>query len=251
MLVDKLFSCGEWEPSEVIVPYLLHHLELLRDDRVYAKRFDAYLREWRVKNDPIANVKNTKVRGSELSECPRKIYYRLTGAPAEQITRPEWAFVARIGEHIHTELQAALVFNDLVPPQNCEYKIETDELSGRIDVLWPPNIVVDIKTVSQDVFSGERKRSQKLAGYEAQLAVYSYMVGGTNTIIILVNRNSGELLEYARRFEKREQLFWVNKAKEIFEANAPPDRQFNPDTHYFCQKLCPYRSICKGDADEK
>lgn len=251
MLVDKLFSKFGWEPSEIIVPYLNHHFELLREDRCYAKRFNVYLRERFAEVEPDFSVKGTRVRGSELSECPRKIYYRLTGAPSEPITRPDWAFVARIGDYIHAELQAALVFNNLVPPQNCEYKVENDIVAGRIDILWPPDIVADIKTVNQDAFAG-RKRDQKLASYEAQLAVYTRLIGGSLAVIILVNRNTGELCEFKRQFEEKEQIFWLNKAEEIFSAKTPPQRQFNPETHYFCQKLCPYREICIGEnADEK
>ena len=114
--------------------------------------------------------------------------------------------------------------------------------------------VVEIKTSNQKAYDKLVKEGVKVAKPEhyAQCMCGMGMSGMDRAAYIAVNKND-ESIHFERiRFDKKEWLRLLQKAKEIIFATEPPDR-INESPAWFECKWCAYADIChdQGDIAEK
>jgi CRISPR/Cas system-associated exonuclease Cas4 (RecB family) len=150
-----------------------------------------------------------------------------------------------MGDAIHTHLEALLA--EAFPGQvETEVRVVGDAVSGRIDVLLTEDngtlTVVDIKTVG----AREWATRAKIDEYIDQISVYAALVGAATGVILLVNRDTGEMeelrfdIDYRRAealFAKAHRLLTLARDGYIAEATV-----WGTDA---C-RWCPYRRRCEA-----
>jgi len=146
------------------------------------------------KRRPVAA--RERVYASEISACDRRITFGLLGCEpdAPRADSPS----APIGDAIHAHLEALLV--EAFPGRvETEVRVVGGAVSGRIDALLIEEdntlTVIDIKTVS----AREWALRSKLEEYVDQISVYAALVEAQTGVVLLVNRDTGEMEEV--RFE--------------------------------------------------
>ena len=146
------------------------------------------------KRRPVAA--RDRVYASEISACDRRITFGLLGCEpdAPRADSPS----ALIGDAIHAHLEALLV--EAFPGRvETEVRVMSGAISGRIDALLLEEddtlTVIDIKTVS----AREWAARSKLEEYVDQIGVYAALTDAQTGVVLLVNRDTGEMEEM--RFE--------------------------------------------------
>jgi CRISPR/Cas system-associated exonuclease Cas4 (RecB family) len=146
------------------------------------------------KRRPVAA--RDRVYASEISACDRRITFGLLGCEpdAPRADSPS----ALIGDAIHAHLEALLV--EAFPGRvETEVRVMSGAISGRIDALLVEDdntlTVIDIKTVS----AKEWATRSKIEEYVDQISVYAALVEAQTGVVLLVNRDTGEMEEL--RFE--------------------------------------------------
>ena len=146
------------------------------------------------KRRPVAA--RDRVYASEISGCDRRITFALLGCEpdAPRADSPS----ALLGDAIHAHLEALL--KEAYPGRvETEVRVMSAAVSGRIDVLLLDDndalTVVDIKTVS----AREWATRSKVEEYIDQISVYAALVEAQTGVVLLVNRDTGEMEEL--RFE--------------------------------------------------
>jgi CRISPR/Cas system-associated exonuclease Cas4 (RecB family) len=146
------------------------------------------------KRRPVAA--RDRVYASEISACDRRITFGLLGCEpdAPRADSPS----ALIGDAIHAHLEALLV--EAFPGRvETEVRVMSGAISGRIDALLVEDdntlTVIDIKTVS----AREWATRSKLEEYVDQIGVYAALTDAQTGVVLLVNRDTGEMEEL--RFE--------------------------------------------------
>ena len=146
------------------------------------------------KRRPVAA--RDRVYASEISGCDRRITFGLLGCEpdAPRADSPS----ALLGDAIHAHLEALLV--EAFPGRvETEVRVMSGAVSGRIDALLIEEdntlTVVDIKTVS----AREWASRSKLEEYVDQISVYAALTDAQTGVVLLVNRDTGEMEEM--RFE--------------------------------------------------
>jgi len=132
------------------------------------------------------------VYASEISGCDRRITFALLGCgpDAPRADSPS----ALIGDAVHAYLEALLV--EAFPGRvETEVRVVSGAISGRIDALLTDEndalTVIDIKTVS----AREWASRSKLEEYIDQISVYAALVEAQTGVVLLVNRDTGEMEE--------------------------------------------------------
>jgi len=167
-----------------------------------------------------------RVYASEISGCERRITFALLGCEPDvpQTDSPS----ALMGDAIHLYLEALLT--EAFPGRiETEVRVVGDAVSGRIDVLLTEDdglqTVIDIKTVGAREWSVR----SKIEEYVDQISVYAALVGAATGVILLVNRDTGEMeelrfeIDYARAealFDKARRLLELAREGCIAEATA-------------------------------
>jgi len=146
------------------------------------------------KRRPVAA--RDRVYASEISACDRRITFGLLGCEpdAPRTDSPS----ALIGDAIHAHLEALLV--EAFPGRvETEVRVMSGAISGRIDALLVEDdntlTVIDIKTVSAKEWASR----SKIEEYVDQISVYAALVEVQTCVVLLVNRDTGEMEEL--RFE--------------------------------------------------
>jgi len=146
------------------------------------------------KRRPVAA--RDRVYASEISGCDRRITFALLGCEpdAPRSDSPS----ALLGDAIHAHLEALLM--EAFPGRvETEVRVVSGAVSGRIDALLIEEdntlTVIDIKTVSAKEWAAR----SKLEEYVDQISVYAALVEAQTGVILLVNRDTGEMEEM--RFE--------------------------------------------------
>jgi len=146
------------------------------------------------KRRPVAA--RDRVYASEISACDRRITFALLGCEpdAPRTDSPS----ALIGDAIHAHLEALLA--EAYPGRvETEVRVVGGAVSGRIDALLVEDdntlTVIDIKTVSAKEWASR----SKLEEYVDQISVYAALTDAQTGVVLLVNRDTGEMEEL--RFE--------------------------------------------------
>jgi CRISPR/Cas system-associated exonuclease Cas4 (RecB family) len=146
------------------------------------------------KRRPVAA--RDRVYASEISACDRRITFGLLGCEpdAPRSDSPS----ALIGDAIHAHLEALLV--EAFPGRvETEVRVVGGAISGRIDALLVEDdntlTVIDIKTVSAREWATRSKMNE----YVDQISVYAALTDAQTGVVLLVNRDTGEMDEV--RFE--------------------------------------------------
>ena len=146
------------------------------------------------KRRPVAA--RDRVYASEISNCDRRITFGLLGCEpdAPRSDSPS----ALLGDAIHAHLEALLM--EAFPGRvETEVRVVSGAVSGRIDALLIEDdntlTVIDIKTVS----AREWASRSKLEEYVDQISVYAALTDAQTGVVLLVNRDTGEMEEM--RFE--------------------------------------------------
>ena len=146
------------------------------------------------KRRPVAA--RDRVYASEISACDRRITFGLLGCEpdAPRADSPS----ALLGDAIHAHLEALLV--EAYPGRiETEVRVVSGAVSGRIDALLVEDdntlTVIDIKTVSAKEWAMRSKTEE----YIDQISVYAALVEAQTGVVLLVNRDTGEMEEL--RFE--------------------------------------------------
>jgi CRISPR/Cas system-associated exonuclease Cas4 (RecB family) len=146
------------------------------------------------KRRPVAA--RDRVYASEISGCDRRITFALLGCEpdAPRADSPS----SLLGDAIHAHLEALL--KEAYPGRvETEVRVMSAAVSGRIDALLLDDndalTVVDIKTVS----AREWATRSKVEEYIDQISVYAALVEAQTGVVLLVNRDTGEMEEL--RFE--------------------------------------------------
>jgi CRISPR/Cas system-associated exonuclease Cas4 (RecB family) len=184
-----------------------------------------------------------RVYASEISACERRITFALLGCEPDEarVDSP----TALMGDAIHSYLEALLT--EAFPGRiETEVRVVGDEVSGRIDVLLTEEdgtlTVIDIKTVGAREWSARSKIDE----YIDQISVYAALVGAATGVVLLVNRDTGEMeelrfdIDYRRAealLEKARRLQTLAREGYIAEATA-----WGTDA---C-RWCPYRKRCEA-----
>jgi CRISPR/Cas system-associated exonuclease Cas4 (RecB family) len=146
------------------------------------------------KRRPVAA--RDRVYASEISGCDRRITFGLLGCEpdAPRADSPS----ALLGDAIHAHLEALL--KEAFPGRvETEVRVMSGAVSGRIDALLVEDdntlTVIDIKTVSAREWATRSKMNE----YVDQIGVYAALTGAQTGVVLLVNRDTGEMEEL--RFE--------------------------------------------------
>jgi len=146
------------------------------------------------KRRPVAA--RDRVYASEISACDRRITFALMGCEpdAPRSDSPS----ALLGDAIHAHLEALLM--EAFPGRvETEVRVMSGAVSGRIDALLIEDdntlTVIDIKTVSAKEWASR----SKLEEYVDQISVYAALTDAQTGVVLLVNRDTGEMEEM--RFE--------------------------------------------------
>jgi len=142
------------------------------------------------KRRPVAA--RDRVYASEIAGCDRRITFGLLGCEpdAPRADSPS----ALIGDAIHAHLEALL--KEAYPGRvETEVRVMSGAVSGRIDALLVEDdntlTVIDIKTVSAKEWATRSKMNE----YVDQISVYAALVEAQTGVILLVNRDTGEMEE--------------------------------------------------------
>jgi len=142
------------------------------------------------KRRPVAA--RDRVYASEISACDRRITFGLLGCEpdAPRADSPS----ALIGDAIHAHLEALLV--EAFPGRvETEVRVVGGAISGRIDALLVEDdntlTVIDIKTVSAKEWASRSKMNE----YVDQISVYAALTDAQTGVVLLVNRDTGEMEE--------------------------------------------------------
>jgi len=167
-----------------------------------------------------------RVYASEISGCERRITFALLGCEPDEARTDSPS--ALMGDAIHLYLEALLT--EAFPGRiETEVRVVGDAVSGRIDVLLTEDdgtpTVIDIKTVG----AREWATRSKIEEYVDQISVYAVLVGAATGVILLVNRDTGEMeelrfeIDYARAealFAKARRLQELARNGFVAEATA-------------------------------
>jgi len=183
-----------------------------------------------------------RVYASEISACERRITFALMGCEPDEARADSPS--ALMGDAIHSYLESLL--SEAYPGRvETEVRVVGDAVSGRIDALLLEDdgtlTVIDIKTVGAREWSAR----SKIEEYVDQISVYAVLVGAATGVILLVNRDTGEMeelrfdIDYTRAealLEKARRLQTLAREGYIAEATA-----WGTDACRWCQ----YRKRCE------
>jgi hypothetical protein len=222
------------------------------------------------------------VYASGLKNCARSQMLGIAGfTPAEsdkQQENPQWNVVADFGSALHELVEKWL--KELGISVKSEYRVKyavegKSVVTGRVDhrvrvdhiELDQPEdsvltakitrqsreAILDVKTVGSKDFK-QGAHSPKMPGYVAQLSVYCHLEGVKTAIILLVNRDSGELMELEFDYDPEYAEKMLRRAKGIVDwatANRlPPAEEWaGSDGSFGCKAFCPFYRQCKREQD--
>jgi len=162
------------------------------------------------KRRPVAA--RDRVYASEISACDRRITFALLGC--EPDTPRSDSPSALLGDAIHAHLEALL--KEAFPGRvETEVRVMSGAVSGRIDALLTDEndalTVVDIKTVSAKEWASR----SKLEEYVDQISVYAALTDAQTGVVLLVNRDTGEMEEMRFEIDRVRAEALLDKAQRL------------------------------------
>ena len=191
------------------------------------------------KRRPVAA--RDRVYASEISACDRRITFALLGCEpdAPRSDSPS----ALLGDAIHAHLEALL--KEAFPGRvETEVRVVGGAISGRIDALLTDEndalTVVDIKTVS----AREWASRSKLEEYVDQISTYAALIEAQTGVVLLVNRDTGEMEEIRFDVDRTRAEALLDKARRL-QALAR-DGYIAEATAWGTEECrwCPFRKRC-------
>ena len=191
------------------------------------------------KRRPVAA--RDRVYASEISGCDRRITFGLLGCEpdAPRSDSPS----ALLGDAIHAHLEALLM--EAFPGRvETEVRVVSGAVSGRIDALLIEEdntlTVIDIKTVSAKEWAAR----SKLEEYVDQISVYAALVEAQTGVVLLVNRDTGEMEEMRFEIDRARAEALLDKARRL-QALAR-DGYIAEATAWGTEECrwCPFRKRC-------
>jgi hypothetical protein len=120
---------------------------------------------------------------------------------------------------------------------------------GHIDAMWMEqevaHAIIEIKTAKDSSFnifvkSGLKKWNPK---YYAQIQAYMGMSGIHNAYILVLNKDTSDLMDEHVDFNPNFYQKLLEKAKMIYEAEIEPPR-INGSPLWFQCKMCKFNRVC-------
>lgn len=211
----------------------------------------------------------TRVHASSIKECARKQAFAIMGfTPTEtqmQKDNPHWYASADFGTEMHNRVEEYLAGAGLLV--KAEYRVESADgaVSGRVDALIEDSLwagvveegktarqaILDVKTVKHEDFK-KGAYADKVKGYVAQLSVYCRLENVPTAIILMVSRNTGEMLELEFDVDTEyadsllERASWIAQSAEKRE--LPPAEEWGS---FYCTAFCPFYRLCKREEDTR
>jgi CRISPR/Cas system-associated exonuclease Cas4 (RecB family) len=192
------------------------------------------------KRRPVAA--RDRVYASEISACDRRITFGLLGCEpdAPRADSPS----ALIGDAIHAHLEALLV--EAYPGRvETEVRVVSGAVSGRIDALLEEEdgtlTVIDIKTVSAKEWAAR----SKIEEYIDQISVYAALTDAQTGVVLLVNRDTGEMEEMRFEIDRARAEALLYKALRlqslVFDGRIAEATAWGTEE---C-RWCPFRKRCE------
>lgn len=198
-----------------------------------------------VKNNRTLRRQRT-VYASDIGGCERKITLSLLDMKkTDDVGRDNWLISAELGNVIHNWVQSLILY--YYPNAQIEYRVESDDgsVSGRVDAVVDTEegrIIIDIKTVNSREF---RERS-KLDQWKDQINVYGTILFAAKGLILLVNRDTGELDEITFDIDYQRAGELIARAGKIvdYAKNGIVGIAEFAGSRY-CSLFCPFFSRCE------
>ena len=193
------------------------------------------------KRRPVAA--RDRVYASEISNCDRRITFALLGCEpdAPRSDSPS----ALLGDAIHAHLEALLM--EAFPGRvETEVRVVSGAVSGRIDALLIEDdntlTVIDIKTVSAREWATRSKTEE----YIDQISVYAALVEAQTGVVLLVNRDTGEMEELRFVIDRARAEALLYKALRL--QSLALDGYIAEATAWGTEECrwCPFRKRCES-----
>lgn len=158
-----------------------------------------------------------RVRASSVGDCQRQLWFDLARAKEDEPEgKPEWKIVAAIGTVLHEVLEDLLTTSDLVSRQ--EFLVEIEGIfGGKVDAeldIDGQKYILDWKTVAHKDFL-RKEKLWKIEKYVNQLSSYGNLLGIHKAVVVLVDRNTSELLEVPLNLDPNLGEELLEKAHEV------------------------------------
>lgn len=233
------------------------------------------------------DFKQERVYASQLKNCIRQQAMGIMGFPKHETGEnyPQWAAVADLGTWLHDKVEGWLkAIGGTVTAEfdvvDAEFGVRSpdDTLGGRVDAhladvvvkvegdrgrkrKWAgredyqasievqgEQYILDAKTVGEKDYK-EGAWGRKVQGYIGQISVYGHLTGAKKGIILLVNRNTGEMMDLEFDIDPDYAEAMLQRAAYIVQtANArelPAAEEWTPSgPSFFCRNCCPFFRIC-------
>jgi len=192
------------------------------------------------KRRPVAA--RDRVYASEISACDRRITFALLGCEPDALREDNPS--ALIGDAIHAHLEELLM--EAFPGRvETEVRVVSGAISGRIDALLLEEddtlTVIDIKTVS----AREWSTRSKIEEYIDQISVYAVLVEAQKGVVLLVNRDTGEMEELRFAVDRARAEALLYKALRL--QSLAFDGRIAEATAWGTEECrwCPFRKRCE------
>jgi len=192
------------------------------------------------KRRPVAA--RDRVYASEISGCDRRITFALLGCEPDALREDNPS--ALIGDAIHAHLEELLM--EAFPGRvETEVRVVSGAISGRIDALLVEDdntlTVIDIKTVS----AREWSTRSKIEEYIDQISVYAVLVEAQKGVVLLVNRDTGDMEELRFAVDRARAEALLYKALRL--QSLAIDGRIAEATAWGTEECrwCPFRKRCE------
>jgi len=161
-------------------------------------------------------VREGYITASEIGNCPLSIALRLKGIEPEVEEVKLLTF--EIGNAVHTQVQKLL--EDVLEDIEKEFYDEELRLSGKIDGRIGDRII-EFKSISP---SAIKKGNLPYQHHKEQATIYMHLTGLRKALIVYIDKNYGNILEYEIEFDN--QLFErLKKKMEYIRQLAEKDKK--------------------------
>ncbi|MFO8033921.1 MAG: PD-(D/E)XK nuclease family protein [Candidatus Bipolaricaulota bacterium] len=187
---------------------------------------------------------------SEVSKCPRQIYYTMKGFPRPPLDGVTARKLA-VGDDAHRRIAQALFSMGMVVA--AEVPLPPDALfHGRADVIVSlngKNYVIEVKTAHP--YSFEQMAGGPRGDHALQLQLYLYHFGIPQGIILAENKATQELREFVVELDRpgvERVLEEFRGLRElIVEQGRLPELPDKTDWEFNQCRYCPYVDPCRED----
>lgn len=183
------------------------------------------------------------------SDCLRQIWYQFKGVKAESVPpkmRKNWAIGKALEKTIVEWIKQA------------GFKVETGNLEfnhdgapyfkGHFDgflIYRKKKYILEVKTAKNASFGILKRKGLKewQPIYYSQIQSYMGMSGILNAVILVLNKDTGDLHDELIEFDAEHYSDLVLKAKMIHSSPFEPPK-INASPLYFKCKMCQYNKVC-------